>query len=329
MPNQLKRDPTRTTILRRKCIADMTRRFKKLSKAIWQLVVIDDVFGLEESPIILQERQAWRFRSNAQKVQAYRTWLKQQVQADILTTAPGFVDKPWLAPYVESSYKKGMIRAYTDLRAEELTNYPTMFEGGQAEFLRTTFSQPIAQQQIELLYTRAFTELEGVTSAMDQQMTRILATGLTKGDGARTIARELRDNVGVLNRTRANTIARTEIVRSHAEGQLDAFEALGVEEVGVMAEWSTAGDDMVCPECGDLEGVVMTVEEARGLLPRHPNCRCAWIPAQKDSKEKGQLWGKRKDRAIERSIQAEAPKKLKRSAAEVRRRSVWAGKDLV
>ena len=75
----------------------------------------------------------------------------------------------------------------------------------------------------------------------------------------------------------------------------------------------------------------MTIAEARGLLPRHANCRCAWEPAIQGRKETGQLWGDKKDRAIKRSIQAEAPtgKRVKRTAAEVKRRSTWAGKELV
>lgn len=39
-------------------------------------------------------------------------------------------------------------------------------------------------------------------------------------------------------------------IRAHAEGQLDALEQMGVEEVGVMVEWSTAGDDRVCFKAG-------------------------------------------------------------------------------
>jgi len=326
MPNQLKRDPTRTTMLRKRFMADMTRRFKELSRAIQILVVEDDVFGLE-GPTILQVRQAWRFRTDANKVKAYRAWLQQQVDAGILTPVGGVSGKPWTAPYIESAYKKGGLRAYTDLRAEELANHPSLFKGGQAEFIRTAFSQPEALHKIELLYERAFDELKGVTAAMGQQMSRTLAEGLAQGYGPRKIASALRKNVSNITKTRANVIARTEIIRAHAEGQLDAFERLGVDEVGVMAEWSTAGDDRVCIECGELEGVVMTVKEARGLLPRHPNCRCCWIPAQKARKEKGQKWGKEKDIAIEKSIQAEAPKTIKRTAVEVKRRSSWSGKE--
>ena len=323
MPNQLKRDPTRTTMLRRKFMADMTRRFKRLSKAIQVLVVDDDAFGLE-GPAVLQVRQAWRFRTDAQKVKSYRQWLQQQVNAGILSPVDGISGKPWTATYIESAYKKGGLRAYTGLRAEELANHPSLFKGGQAEFMRTAFGQPEALHKIELLYERAFSELKGVTDVMGQQMSRTLSNGLAQGYGPYKIARELRKNVSNINNTRAKVIARTETIRAHAEGQLDAYEHLGVEEVGVMAEWSTAGDEMVCIECGELEGVVMTVKEARGLLPRHPNCRCCWIPANKARREKGQVWtAPGRKAAVRESIQAEFPKL---PFAKAKARSVWAGK---
>jgi len=327
MANQLRIDPTRTTLLRRQFIADMTRRFKKISKALTELIVDDDAFGLNTKVnlVVFQqvEAQAWRFQTNPQKVKSYRKWLKQQIDAEILTPIGG-TGKPWTAPYIESAYQKGAIRAYTDLRAEELSLVDEKtFIGGKDEFIRQAFGQPIAQKKVELLYTRAFTELEGVTAVMDQQMSRILVDGFIQGRGPAYIARELRNNITKLTNTRAKVIARTEVIRAHAEGQLDSYEMLGVEEVGAMAEWSTAGDDLVCPMCGPLEGVVMTIDEARGLLPRHPNCRCMWIPALKSRKEKGQLWGVYKDKAIKKSIKAEFPKE---TAKVAKRRSVWEGK---
>jgi SPP1 gp7 family putative phage head morphogenesis protein len=133
-----------------------------------------------------------------------------------------------------------------------------------------------------------------------------------------------------MTRTRANALARTELVRAHAEGQLDAYVALGEKEVGVMAEWITAGDDRVCDLCQDLEGVVMTITEARGTIPRHVNCRCAWIPADRVRKEKGQRRGRRKDAAIKKSIRSEGGLNTKkRTFKEIKSRSTWIGKDLI
>jgi len=120
-------------------------------------------------------------------------------------------------------------------------------------------------------------------------------------------------------------VARTEIIRTHAEGQLDAFERLGVTEVGVMAEWITADDERVCPLCKSLDGVVLKVKEARGLLPRHTNCRCAWTPANVGEDESKQ---KRSKSAIQKAIDASyGAESSKRTIAEQKLLSSWGGAD--
>ena len=55
----------------------------------------------------------------------------------------------------------------------------------------------------------------------------------------------------------------------------DAREALrGKVEV------LTAGDEKVCRQCQDIsEEGPYTLAEAHDLIPAHPNCRCAFIPA--------------------------------------------------
>jgi SPP1 gp7 family putative phage head morphogenesis protein len=313
----------------------MNKRFESLSKAVKELVVDDDAFGLKKKEpfTILQQvpKQVWRFHTDTNKVKAYRRWLQNQVDAKILTPVGGISGKPWTAPYIESAYRKGAVRAYTDLHSAELAGQMDYYLGGKEQFLRDAFASPEMAGKVELLYTRAFDELKGVTDVMGQQMSRILAGGLAEGISPTVLARRLRNSIGTLTRTRARAIARTEIVRAHSEGQLDSFEKLGVKEVGLMAEWSTAGDELVCELCGELEGVVMKIKEARGLLPRHVNCRCAWIPADPKIKEKGQLYGKRKDAAVAKSIRAEGgvdeEGKFKKSLEETKRKSTWTGKE--
>ena len=188
--------------------------------------------------------------------------------------------------------------------------------GGQSQFLNSAFAQPETLSKIELIYTRAYNDLKGVTDAMDQNMSRVLANGLAAGQNPTQIASEMTKQVKKIGIVRARAIARTEIISAHAEGQLDAFEKLGVAEVGVMAEWVTGGDP--CELCAELEGVVMTVVEARGLIPRHPNCKCSWIPANVGESKKGQLWDKKKTSAIKRSLAKEGGAK----------KSSWLGKSI-
>jgi len=198
---------------------------------------------------ILTINTRWRFETDAAKVGSYQTWLKQQVDAGILEVSPDNLQTPWMEKYIRSSYKTGLMRAYTDTHAAGIAAAAPDFafmEGGKAGFLKMAFNGPIAEGKMKLLSTRSFSQLKGVTAQMDQEMSRILADGIAAGKGPRELARTLTKSVSGLEKKRALAIARTEIIHAHAEGQLDAFEAMNVEEVGVQAEWSTASDDRVC-----------------------------------------------------------------------------------
>jgi SPP1 gp7 family putative phage head morphogenesis protein len=297
---------------------DMKRRFARLAKGIQELVVDLDAFGLKEPSLfkVNVSSQEWRFLTDAAKIKAFQAWLQQQVDAGILETA---VSPPWMAAYIDSAYRKGIVRAYA------LANRPSPFasadflKGAKASFAAGAFAGPVAVNRLQFLYTRAYTNLKGVTAAMDTQLSMILANGLANGLHPSVLAREMTKTISGLVRTRANAIARTEIIYAHAEGQLDSLKLLGVEGVKAMAEWSTAGDDRVCPKCEPLEGVIMSVDEARGLIPLHPNCRCMWLPANVGEDRTGQLWGSSRDDAIEKSLKAQGGKK----------KSKWLGKYLV
>jgi SPP1 gp7 family putative phage head morphogenesis protein len=282
MPTALQVDPTRTTMLRRKFSADVRRRFVRLLNAIYELVVEEDAFGLKErQPLKFNQRFA--FLTSPKKVEAFRIWLQSQIDIGLLSTDN--TGKPWTAQYVDSAYRAGVVRAYSETNKETLAPTKDFYVGGREQFLRSSFSQPETVSKIELLATRSFENLKGVTSQMAAQMNRVLSDGIAHGDGPTKIARELRKTAN-LPKVRAETIARTEVINAHAEGKLDSFEELGIDELGVLAEFSTAGDEKVCPRCGALQGNTYTVDEARGVIPVHPNCRCTWIPAFEPAKKK-------------------------------------------
>ena len=323
--NPLRGDPSRTATIRRQWSTEMRRRFRSLKRKITELLVTEDAFGLKKNknPLVLQSRFA--FQTDSEKVKSYRAWLKEQVDADILQVT-GDQSKPWTNRYVDSAYKKGAVRAYTDTHAESLAEHPSFYAGSKDQFLRDAFNQPEMLSKLEFLQTRVFEELKGIDATMSQNMGRIFADGLANGDGPRTIARRLHKSMDNIERKRALVMARTETARAHAEGQLQGFQQLGVENIKVMAEWSTAGDDRVCPQCQPLDGVVMTIKEAEGIIPRHPNCRCAWIPANVGEPTKGQ---KRSKGAIDQSVGKSLRDERvgKRTTKEARASSTWVGAD--
>lgn len=133
-------------------------------------------------------------------------------------------------------------------------------------------------ERVNLLATRLENELRGATTAMSQQVARELVSGIEKNLTPRQVARNIVKKVDGIGRTRAMVIANTELVRAHAEGQLDAMAEEGVERVTPAVEWTTAATP--CNLCQPLRGIVVTIDEARGMIPRHPNCRCAWRDAK-------------------------------------------------
>lgn len=106
-------------------------------------------------------------------------------------------------------------------------------------------------------------------------------------------------------------------IRAHAEGQLSAMNKLGVEGVYAAVEWSTSklgvtnlGNPSPCKVCAPMANVVFSLEEAEGLIPRHANCMCSWIPASvlekngdRQTSDKGGI-----EAAIQASVQAEGGK---------------------
>ena len=268
------------------------------------------------SELVTNQPGRWQFQTTSKQVESFENWIQTQIDEGILDGKTGKTKSEgyWRA-FSDDGYSRGAGRAFNDVRMPALSsgrNVSDFFEGTRDEFLRQSFSRPVSIDKLKLLAGRVFTDLQGITTAMSTQLSRQLVDGLARGAGPATIAAEMLSADGPLQQIgarRATLLARTEIIRAHAEGQLDAFENLGVTEIGVMAEWSTARDDRVCPLCEALEGSVMSVKEARGLIPRHAQCRCAFLPANVGESTKKQVRGQKSvQKAIDDSIRAELPK---------------------
>jgi len=230
----------------------------------------------------------WAGEQDAKKVEAFQRWLRAQYEEQLIGTD---AEDLWEA-YARAGFMKGAGRAFDDMRkgdqaiksGEQRLDF---WAGTREEFLRSMFAHPVAKEKVQLLAGRSFDDMEGVTDDMSLKLSRLLSDGLVQGQSPRVLAKALSSQLD-MSRDRALTVARTEIIRCHAEGQLVALEKTGVEEVGVAVEWLTAEDEKVCPQCESLEGVVLKIDEAHGLLPRHPNCRCCFIPANVGERDEDQ-----------------------------------------
>lgn len=278
--NPMRFDPTRTKTLRRAFVAVVRRRYSSLKVAVLKLVADGDVFGLTRNA------DDWSLAQTPDQVRQFREWVRRQIAEKIR----GLTNDQLWDRYINAGLKKGVGRAYDDWRRSNpgAANEPMDFyRGSRDQFVKSSFNQPVAKEKVKLLAARTFDELDNIDHDMSTKMSRALTDGLVQGKGRDDVARDIVKAVGI-SQQRAEAVAQTELIRAHAEGQLLAFDLLGVEELGVAVEWSTAHDDAVCEQCEPLEGVVLKVDEARGMIPRHVKCRCCWEPANVGESDKGQ-----------------------------------------
>lgn len=289
-------DPTGTGKIVQAWTGEVNRRFARLSRLIREAVVERNVFAIggvsdaqrfDAMQFMADDvgppaAKAFSFKRTDSKVKAFMRWL-EEAQSDLLlgvekgTPVKKAANTAWSNTYIRRAYKKGVGDAGARLRRGGATVANSWISGA--------LDRPIHADRMGLIFTRTFSELEGVTQAMDAEISRVLAKGLADGEGPQAIARSLTDRVEKIGRTRARLIARTETIATHATATLNSYREAQIEGVVIESEFTTAGDDAVCPECEALEGRVYSMEEAEGVIPVHPNCRCAWLPVVKDPEE--------------------------------------------
>jgi SPP1 gp7 family putative phage head morphogenesis protein len=293
-------DPTKTTSLRNVFAADMRRRFMELMKVIRIAVVDRDVFGLNSKITFFQltppGEGAFAFSKSSRKIEEFMKWLEEQVERGIVTVAEAqqvgeSIEAAWTNLYIWDSYKRGVMRARQEMIKAGMT-VPSIESAGGIEMVMA--SSPFHMDRVGVLFTRVYSDLQGITKQMDAQISRVLAQGMIDGDGPALIARKLisiingdgvdklgiRDTLGrfIPAKYRAEMLARTEIIRAHHLATIQEYRNWGVLGITVQGEWKTAGDDRVCDQCASMEGKVFTLDEIEPMIPAHPLCRCLALP---------------------------------------------------
>lgn len=104
---------------------------------------------------------------------------------------------------------------------------------------------------------------------------QVITQGIIQGHSVARMSNDLADEMGKSYRTTERLI-RTETAHFHAEADVMAYEAAGVEEYEFMAGL----DFRTCEVCGALDGKHFPLSEAKtgvNYPPIHPNCRCTTV----------------------------------------------------
>ncbi|MWG34830.1 phage head morphogenesis protein [Halomarina oriensis] len=267
-------DPTQSKTLRERYARKLRGRYAAINTELRAGVRDRDAFGLSSDGEALARDidriPSYRFETDDRKHAEFMAWLRQQLDNGVLQTIGQGENE-----YVRTAYEKSIRHADAALDEQGL-DVP---EGG----LQAAFNAPIHEDALALLYQRNYEGLKGINEEVAKQISRTLAEGFSQGYSPRKMAAELTDRIDSIGKTRATTLARTEVINAHAEGTLNRYEQAGVEQVTADVEFLTAQDRRVCAVCASLGGSRYTIGEARGVIPVHPRCRCAWLPVTPDN----------------------------------------------
>jgi hypothetical protein len=221
------------------------------------------------------------------RVPAFQQW----IDAALADTILGMDRELWIGGFIREAYQRGWTAAT----------------------LQVGRDLPLNIDRADIITKLTIAELQGVIEAFSQRAVRAFSDGLMSHLPPATVARSIRKEVDKVGIVRSRMTVQSMVVRANGEAALDCFQTAGRTHVDVLPETMpspgrmhairdakarsrrarrrgtrsatvevlTAGDDDVCIICQDIsESGPYAIADARGLIPAHPNCRCAFVPAE-------------------------------------------------
>ena len=258
-------DPTRTLTLRNKAVSEINRRFKQLNRLI--------VESVKENKIFIDNAQALRkeefiFLRDGEKLKKFDAWLQGAIAEIILS---GSVQKDdsninWLLAYIDTAYRKG-VKKSTSLMQQRLGK-------NVIPDLPNLVNLPPHARAMELIFTRDFDQLKGITEAMSQQISYVISEGILQGENPNDMAKRITDRVEKIGITRAKLLARTEVINAFNLARINNVDAysdfLGEE---VVFRWISGVDARVRQTHRERNNKFYSKDKVTPLIGE-PNCRC-------------------------------------------------------
>jgi len=298
----LRNDPSKTLPIRRQFVRDIAQRFRNIRGVVRTTVGYEnDAFGLTANENPLDPIEAYDFPTDGAKINAFVEDLKRWIRNHVIAPPPPGVMSQlrsastvaelqaaiedfdhWTKDYITRAYIKSSNVAGGRLMQEGVS---TSNLGRDALLETRTSLRTLAK-----LYARTFENLRNIGDEAAETLRQELTKGFARGENPKKIANRLTDELRDLQKTRAETLARTEVMNAAGDAALDRYEREGVELVG-HGEWLTAMDADVCPFCRRLSGEIFRIDEFRATravqfrgqvfrldFPAHPNGRCHPTP---------------------------------------------------
>jgi ADP-ribose pyrophosphatase YjhB (NUDIX family) len=254
-----KRDPTGTAGIRAAFRTAGRQRLHLYASALNRAVTEEDRLGLLPGGVMA-------YHAPSVRQDAFANWLG--------AAGATVASASWSRPFLAQAWDKGVLDASFDLGTPLSTD-------ADASYLCMLCDQ----------------EVKGIMAALHQQLNRAAEKLITLHAKPAGAYRELKRVFDAVAEPRLHMLAHALTIRAYNDGKLQAYHQAGVTQVGMHPEWlpqflsrdavfndlqlilKTAGDDRVCDECDDAaEESPYSIQDAMGIIPLHPHCRCTWVP---------------------------------------------------
>jgi hypothetical protein len=295
-------DPTGTAAIRRRYTTLIAIRWRRLLSEVRSVIVAQDMLGLDPAKQTVLGMSLAGLPHDG-RTRAFQNYLDQTLSRIILEN-----DTAYLDPMIEAAYRKGMTRAQRLSRAvtppdmREVISNLQQLTLVEMQGIVEAFSQRVvrlgvnaqldrvqpkvlaasikeAVEKIGIVRSKATVSVMVVKAHAQATLDTFEAAGVTHVNGVPETVRPMRvrrrtsDEAIFPAPTRrgesASTIGR---IRREERRVERAFEA-------TLVEVQTAEDDLVCPQCEEISADgPYTIDQARSLIPAHPECRCSFVP---------------------------------------------------
>ena len=157
-------DPTRTTTLRARYERDLVRRMRKVQAAVVARIESDTFRLFTNAP--------------ANKISEFMNWLEVLQAREVLEVTRGTslstaAATSWQNIYLKAAYKKGMTNAANNVRAAGAKVSET--------YVEAAFRRPFHADPVGIVYTQAYSSLEGITQATSKKISQSLSLSMIQG----------------------------------------------------------------------------------------------------------------------------------------------------
>lgn len=129
----------------------------------------------------------------------------------------------------------------------------------------------INKQALLTLQSSQLEYLSNLAKELAKKVTKILSKGYEEGMSIDQIAKQIEENIDNTTESRAELIARSEIIKASALGTRQGMREAGIKKY----MWLTARDKKVCALCKSYDGKTFSIDDENSPIPvqsSHPNC---------------------------------------------------------